>query len=474
MNCNNYFDMTDQGDSFASWQGLRGPAGPQGTPGAPGSSVELKGPVATTGDLPASAPASELWQVGTQAPYNGYFFNGEAWISLGPVAAGTTFTPAVSSAGVISWTNDGSLPNPEPVNIKGPQGQTGPAGPGVPSGGSANQVLKKQSATDYDAAWEKEDLGITGASVGDLVRISAVDANNKPTAFTKVPVNSIKCNKNLLDNWYFVGGGSQLGYGVFPVNQRGQAVYTGEGYYNIDRWINYHLSSLTINNDGITIVSSSQGYVAIQYVADATAVKSFAGKKLTASVLYASVSGGTAGIRLDCGDTVYSSTDISTGGLAIATGTVSANATKIHVDLRFESGVTAKVLAAKLEIGDTQTLAHQENGAWVLNELPDYAAELAKCQAYLLPISALCRTRTNIVLDNVLGFDVPVPVTMAKTPAIVGTLRVSTLTGSFVSGFTFDVGGLSDNAIRIRASKTSHGLTDGFIDSDAVWYLSAE
>lgn len=35
---------------------------------------------------------------------------------------GATFTPSVSAAGVISWTNDKGLPNPTPVNIKGPQG----------------------------------------------------------------------------------------------------------------------------------------------------------------------------------------------------------------------------------------------------------------------------------------------------------------------------------------------------------------
>lgn len=34
--------------------------------------------------------------------------------------SGATFTPSVSSAGVISWTNDKGLPNPTPVNIKGP------------------------------------------------------------------------------------------------------------------------------------------------------------------------------------------------------------------------------------------------------------------------------------------------------------------------------------------------------------------
>lgn len=41
---------------------------------------------------------------------------------------GTTFTPSVSAAGVISWTNDGGLENPTPVNIKGPQGETGAKG----------------------------------------------------------------------------------------------------------------------------------------------------------------------------------------------------------------------------------------------------------------------------------------------------------------------------------------------------------
>lgn len=35
---------------------------------------------------------------------------------------GATFTPSVSEAGVLSWTNNGGLTNPTPVNIKGPKG----------------------------------------------------------------------------------------------------------------------------------------------------------------------------------------------------------------------------------------------------------------------------------------------------------------------------------------------------------------
>ena len=42
-------------------------------------------------------------------------------------ANGTTFTPSVSTAGILSWTNDGGKPNPDNVNIKGPKGEPGAA-----------------------------------------------------------------------------------------------------------------------------------------------------------------------------------------------------------------------------------------------------------------------------------------------------------------------------------------------------------
>lgn len=41
---------------------------------------------------------------------------------------GATFTPSVSPEGVISWTNDKNLPNPEPVSIKGDKGDQGEQG----------------------------------------------------------------------------------------------------------------------------------------------------------------------------------------------------------------------------------------------------------------------------------------------------------------------------------------------------------
>lgn len=41
---------------------------------------------------------------------------------------GATFTPSVSSEGVLSWTNDKGLANPNPVNIKGADGKDGKDG----------------------------------------------------------------------------------------------------------------------------------------------------------------------------------------------------------------------------------------------------------------------------------------------------------------------------------------------------------
>lgn len=44
------------------------------------------------------------------------------------VPQGVTFTPSVSDAGEISWTNNGNLPNPATKSVKGPKGDTGPQG----------------------------------------------------------------------------------------------------------------------------------------------------------------------------------------------------------------------------------------------------------------------------------------------------------------------------------------------------------
>ena len=74
-------------------------------------------------------------------------------------ADGATFTPSVSADGTLSWSNDGGLPNPDPVNIRGPQGEQGIQGDAGPKGDPGEGVPAVSAADDgaflrvRDGAW---------------------------------------------------------------------------------------------------------------------------------------------------------------------------------------------------------------------------------------------------------------------------------------------------------------------------------
>ena len=81
--------------------------------------------------------------------------------SMFPLSAvdGTTFIPSVSADGTLSWSNDGGLPNPDPVNIRGPQGEQGIQGDAGPKGDPGEGVPAVSAADDgaflrvRDGAW---------------------------------------------------------------------------------------------------------------------------------------------------------------------------------------------------------------------------------------------------------------------------------------------------------------------------------
>ena len=77
---------------------------------------------------------------------------------------GATFTPSVSSAGVISWTNNKGLPNPTSRNIKGPQGIQGIQGIQGEQGLRGEQGLQgiQGEKGDKGDTGEKGDTGATG------------------------------------------------------------------------------------------------------------------------------------------------------------------------------------------------------------------------------------------------------------------------------------------------------------------------
>lgn len=73
-----------------------------------------------------------------------------------PGVKGATFIPSVSSEGIISWTNDGGLPNPDPVDITGPQGEPGPIGPEGPEGFSPSASVSKDGTVISIVMVDKE------------------------------------------------------------------------------------------------------------------------------------------------------------------------------------------------------------------------------------------------------------------------------------------------------------------------------
>ena len=74
---------------------------------------------------------------------------------------GATFTPAVSTAGIISWTNDKGLPNPTPVNIMGPEGKQGPQGnPGPATTITIGATTTTEPGTDASVTSTPTDDGI--------------------------------------------------------------------------------------------------------------------------------------------------------------------------------------------------------------------------------------------------------------------------------------------------------------------------
>ena len=150
---------------------IMGPQGPQGSPGSPGadgqdgSNFTILGYYATLSALQAAATnpaAGDAYGVGSGAPYTIYVYDGvnSVWVDNGTIQgpagpAGAVFTPAVSAAGVISWTNNGGLVNPSDVNIKGPKGDTGSPGadgsPGSP--GSPGAVFTPAVSSAGVISW---------------------------------------------------------------------------------------------------------------------------------------------------------------------------------------------------------------------------------------------------------------------------------------------------------------------------------
>jgi hypothetical protein len=249
-------------------------------------------------------------------------------------------------------------------------------------------------------------------SLTDAQKQQARDNINAPAPYTAgenisisgsvIATKAFPFNPNLLDNWY-------LGN---PVNQRRQTSYTGVRY-GIDRW--QILSSglnLTISDGCITISNTKQGSGGT--ISEKTEVKN-TGSPVVMSVL---LKNGTLFVTSAVPTTDATLVTLKEG--LYAGFRVSEN--NCLEALFYFSGATVtqeNIVATKLELGSQQTLAHQENGVWVQNEIPKFGDQLAECQRYYYRWPYLVQYFQSVVGGWSMA-DIQFPVTMRTTPVISG------------------------------------------------------
>ena len=289
-----------------------------------------------------------------------------------------------------------------------------------PSGG----IPKTDLASAVQTSLGKADTALQSSDIDNTLSVTGKSADAKKTgdeiSDLKNTLNQL-VRPNLLDNWYFAGGGSNNNTGVFPINQRGQNSYSGSAYY-IDRWRSYEAAnefSVDVNyNDRVDFTKQ------ISQVIE-SGQRKLAGKTVTISALFPS------GDLLTATGTLPNSFTPSTTYLRTykdnfcevilycgASGDILFIVNTIGTNVGSWTGISA----VKLELGSGQTLAHQENGVWVLNEIPNYGEELAKCQRYYCRIPQYIHflkayedtTNTDVIVN--------VPVPMSGYPSVSGAI----------------------------------------------------
>lgn len=167
-------------------------------------------------------------------------------------------------------------------------------------------------------------------------------------------------NPNMLDNWYFLD----------PVNRQGSETYStlSDPIYTIDRWRIESMAKLYVVKNGIRLTPNNWMQQIIKGSLD-----QYIGQKMTFSLLHDSGLDSTT-ITINGG---LSDTPTSFGGVLRIEPLGSTFGATIY-----QGNGSTIFKAAKLELGDQQTLAHKENGTWVLNEIPKYSEQYAICRLY--------------------------------------------------------------------------------------------
>ncbi|MBQ0079704.1 MAG: hypothetical protein KBS66_07445 [Eubacterium sp.] len=267
-------------------------------------------------------------------------------------------------------------------------------------------------------------------------------------------IDKVVSNPNLLDNPWFT------------INQRGQSVYTTDGYC-YDRWA---LDSASVGSGGsvggITLLARGDGYCGIRQKLDS--LSNFIGAEMTFSVLDSSHH--VHSMTFTCpnnGDPRVDRTFTLTNGV---TWRFSIQANNGIWDLQIKNNTknSSVFIAMKLELGSVSTL---EN-----DSAPNYAEELLKCQRYYQEIDSSLFNYYFYDLNQI-WFIAPLSEQMRTSPSAIakGTPNIRT-GGSVQSGFTTTFSGNSVVSCIAKAVKNSHAISNPALCNihNAVIALSAD
>lgn len=290
----------------------------------------------------------------------------------------------------------------------------------------------------------------------DAISGSTSGLGDRVTALEIGKLDVIGKGINLLDNAYFIGGGTA---GKFPVNQKGATSYNATGAICIDRWV-LNQNTLSLTAAGLKANTGSSINL-IQYFEDERIDD---GQTYTLSVL---TDTGCVSISavLDKSATPSSGWQMSTpagnGAWAGLKHDPAGSPGKWHLRLTASSDSTV-IKAIKLELGSQQTLARKVGNDWVLNDAPpNYQQELAKCQRYLQVFEGWEFTPIGHVYPasaTQLSIAIPLTVPMKGVLASIGaetTVYVST-------------NGIWNQTVTIPASNQNVRLSPNFAQVDVT------
>lgn len=446
---------------FTGPQGPQGPTGPQGAAGPQGATGAT--PNLTMGTVTTGTP-------GTQASAS---FTGTAEepvlnlvIPRGADGSGSVSTvdgvqPASGDVplGAVRYSEAQSLTDGQKTQARGNIGAAKDApmtGAAADAAGAAGLVPAPAAGDEKkallgDGTWGN--VASTGVHVGDTAPTDEdanvwIDPSETASGYRAAA-------RNLLDNSDFTD----------PVNQRGGTSGTITAWtYFVDRWQATDATlTYSIGADGIHL----------------TAGEAWMAQNVQSS-------------EAKAGRTYTFAVGLSDGTFTLCTGALPAGETS-WTEFAGENDDNCYVRMAKItgaviscsfkpKKAVVATWAVLYEGTYTADTLPPYvpkgyAAELAECMRYAIVLPNQMRIRAATISNNTLEVFVPLPMLMRSGgfPSLQGAdFAVVTMTGDVQSGFAYSVVSIGTNGFTMRATKTSHGLSDADIRTTASTVVSRD